>query len=125
MAYRGDLMACEVDFDEIKQHGAIPVKFFLNGSMVGQATMKQFAADKDALPYPYIGMQSKGTRVLVKVCDSKLNRSNDRPNYQKVYSLLYRRTKSLRSRGNLTDDIYMITDSKLYRIIISVTKKIF
>ena len=65
MAYRGDLMACEVDFDK-ETNESVPVKFFLNGRKVGSAIVKY--PNGKAQLFPFIGMGYKGIRVLVEVC---------------------------------------------------------
>ena len=65
MAYRGDLIACEVDFDGAT-NGTFPVVFSLNGREVARASMKRRAKDLD--PFPFIAMGYEGIRVLAKVC---------------------------------------------------------
>ena len=64
MAYRGDLMACEVDFDGAK-NGVIPIVFFKNSHVVGRTLMKYIAGRTEI--FPYIAMGYKGIRVLAKV----------------------------------------------------------
>lgn len=65
MAYRGDLMACEVDFDGAV-NGVIPIKFFKNSKKVACASMKYTAGRTDL--FPFIAMGYKGIRVLAQVC---------------------------------------------------------
>ena len=64
MAYRGDLMACEVDFDGAK-NGAIPIVFFKNSQVVERTSMKYIAGQTEL--FPYIAMGYKGIRVLAEV----------------------------------------------------------
>ena len=64
MAYRGDLMACEVDFDGAK-NGVIPIVFFKNSHVVGRTSMK-YTSGRTEL-FPYVAMGYKGIRVLAKV----------------------------------------------------------
>ena len=65
MAYRGDLISCEVDFDHAT-NGTFPVVFFLNGREVARASMKRKSGQSP--PFPFIAMGYKGIRVLTKVC---------------------------------------------------------
>ena len=64
MAYRGDVMACEVEFDEAK-YGTIPIVFFKNSQVVERSHMK-YTAGRTEL-FPYVAMGFKGIRVLAKV----------------------------------------------------------
>ena len=64
MAYRGDLIACEVDFKEVPD-GKISVLFSLNGEEVGRSSMEYNS--KQTL-YPIVSMGSTGIKVLAKVC---------------------------------------------------------
>lgn len=64
MAYRGDLIACEVDFDH-ETNKTFPVVFFLNGREVARASMKRKSGQSP--PFPFIAMGYEGIRVLVKV----------------------------------------------------------
>ena len=64
MAYRGDLMACEVDFYGAK-NGVIPIVFFKNSHVVGRTSMN-YTAGRTEL-FPYIAMGYQGIRVLAKV----------------------------------------------------------
>ena len=64
MAYRGDLIACEVDFDRATNE-TLPVLFFLNGREIARASIKRTAGRTNL--FPYIAMGYKGTRVLAKV----------------------------------------------------------
>ena len=65
MAYRGDLIACEVDFDGAT-NGTFPVVFLLNGREVARASMKRTRA-RHLDPFPFIAMGYEGIRVLAKV----------------------------------------------------------
>ena len=65
MAYRGDLIACEVDFDGASQD-TVPVMFFKNSTEIARASVK-FIPDRTKL-FPFIGMGYDGIRVLAKVC---------------------------------------------------------
>ena len=65
MAYRGDLIACEVDFDGATST-RFPVKFFLNGREIARALMRRRTGQ--ANPFPFIAMGYQGIRVLAKVC---------------------------------------------------------
>jgi len=64
MAYRGDLMACEVDFDGAK-NGVIPIVFFKNSHVVGRTSMEYISGRTEL--FPYVAMGYKGIRVLAKV----------------------------------------------------------
>ena len=64
MAYRGDLVSCEVDFDGAKQ-GRVPVVFSLNGREVARASI-QYTAGQTSL-FPYVAMGYEGIRVLANV----------------------------------------------------------
>ena len=64
MAYRGDLIACEVDFKEVPD-GKISVLFSLNGEEVGRSSVEYNS--KQTL-YPFVSMGSPGIKVLAKVC---------------------------------------------------------
>jgi len=65
MAYRGDLMACEVDFDGAK-NGVIPIVFFKNSHVVGRTSMEYISGRTEL--FPYVAMGYKGIRVLAKMC---------------------------------------------------------
>lgn len=67
MAYRGDLIACEVDFDS-QTNSFIPILFSLNGKEVARTRMK-YTAGQTKL-YPFISLGHEGIRVLAKVCQS-------------------------------------------------------
>ncbi len=64
MAYRGDVMACEVQFDEAK-NGTIPIVFFKNSQVVERAYMKYTAGQTEL--FPFVAMGYNGIRVLAKV----------------------------------------------------------
>ena len=64
MAYRGDLIACEVDFNGATNE-TLPVLFFLNGRKVADALMKRKTGETS--PFPFISMGYEGIRVLAQV----------------------------------------------------------
>ena len=64
MAYRGDLIACEVDFNGATNE-TLPVLFFLNGRKVAQALMKCKTGETNV--FPFISMGYEGIRVLAQV----------------------------------------------------------
>lgn len=64
MAYRGDLIACEVDFKGV-ENGRIPVLFFLNGREVAR-TLLEYTSGQKLIPFVALGF--KGITVLTKVC---------------------------------------------------------
>ena len=64
MASRGDLIACEVDFDGATDE-TLPVVFFLNGREIAHASMK--CTTGQARSFPYISMGIKGIQVLAQV----------------------------------------------------------
>lgn len=65
MAYRGDLMACEVDFEGAR-NDSVPVTFFKNNIEVARTSLR-FIPDRTKL-FPFIGMGYTGIRVLAKMC---------------------------------------------------------
>ena len=67
MAYRGDLIACEVDFKEVPD-GKISVLFSLNGEEVGRSSMKYTSGQT---LYPIVSMGFPGIKVLAKVCSKE------------------------------------------------------
>ena len=67
MAYRGDLIACEVDFDN-QSNSSTPILFSLNGKEVAR-TLMNYTAGRTKL-YPFISLGYEGIRVLAKVCQS-------------------------------------------------------
>ena len=66
MAHRGDLITCEVDFDN-QRNSSIPILFSLNGKEVAR-TLMEYTAGQTKL-YPFISLGYQGIRVLAKVCD--------------------------------------------------------
>ena len=64
MAYRGDLIACEVDFSGVR-NGKLPVVFFLNGREIARAWTKRIS--EEIKVFPFISMAYEGIRVLAKV----------------------------------------------------------
>ena len=65
MAYRGNLIVCLVDFNNIED-SRVPILFTLNGTLIHEAKMKYEEKPEKGL-YPFIGMYHKGIRVLAKV----------------------------------------------------------
>ncbi|XP_066021565.1 uncharacterized protein [Pocillopora verrucosa] len=64
MAYRGDLIACEVDFSEVSE-GNVSVLFFLNGRKVACSSVEYTEGNE---LYPFVSLGSKGITVLTKMC---------------------------------------------------------
>ena len=64
MAYRGDLIACEVDFKGVRKD-RVPVLFSLNGKEVGRSSVKYTSGQ---LLYPLVSLGFPGIKVLAKVC---------------------------------------------------------
>ena len=66
MAYRGDLIVCLVDIENIDQDtkSRVPISFTLNGTLIHEAEI--YIEGQDEL-YPLINMFHRGTRVLAKV----------------------------------------------------------
>ncbi|XP_022805037.1 short transient receptor potential channel 4-like isoform X2 [Stylophora pistillata] len=64
MAHRGDLIACEVDFEGVHD-GRIPVLFFLNGKEVARSSLKYTSGQK---LIPSVALAAKGITVLAKMC---------------------------------------------------------
>lgn len=75
MAYRGDLMACEVDFEGAR-NDSVPVTFFKNNIEVARTSLR-FIPDRTKL-FPFIGMGYTGIRVLAKMCP-RHNQQAQRP----------------------------------------------
>ncbi|PFX11542.1 hypothetical protein AWC38_SpisGene24681 [Stylophora pistillata] len=73
MAYRGDLIACEVDFKRV-QNGKIPVLFFLNGREVARSSLKYTSGQK---LIPFVSLGFKGITVLAKMCHRDGERDRD------------------------------------------------
>ncbi|KAL9984405.1 hypothetical protein ACROYT_G006693 [Oculina patagonica] len=65
MAYRGDLITCEVDFDDVK-NGSITIVFSLNGKEVARASMEYTTGQ--TILFPFISLGYEGIHVLVKMC---------------------------------------------------------
>ena len=65
MGYRGDLIACEVDFDDIR-NSTVPIVFSKNGKEVARASMA-YTTGRTNL-FPHISLGYEGIRVLAKVC---------------------------------------------------------
>ena len=69
MAYRGDLIGCEIKFSERDQNGAVPVIFTLNSRelVAKKRVLKIQTTGKNKDIYPFIGLGHKGIQVLAKV----------------------------------------------------------
>lgn len=65
MAHRGDLITCEVDFNNLKDN-SIPIVFSLNGKEVARTSM-DYTPGQTKL-FPFISLGYEGIRVLAKVC---------------------------------------------------------
>ena len=66
MAYRGDLIGCEVTFPKEK-NGTVLVRFTLNGCEIAEKSMKVQTTGKKEDIYPFITMGYEGIQVLAKV----------------------------------------------------------
>ncbi|RMX45042.1 hypothetical protein pdam_00011498 [Pocillopora damicornis] len=64
MAYRGDLIACEVDFKGVRKD-RVSVLFSLNGKEVGRSSVKYTSGQ---LLYPLVSLGFPGIKVLAKMC---------------------------------------------------------
>ena len=64
MAYRGDLIACEVDFSGVLV-GEVSVLFSLNGREVARSSLEYTEGNK---LFPFVSLGFKGITVLTKVC---------------------------------------------------------
>lgn len=65
MAYRGDLIVCLVEFNQIDGDSRVPIIFNLNGTEIYKTLMKYEEGKREL--YPFFGMCHKGIRVLAKV----------------------------------------------------------
>ena len=66
MAYRGDLIGCEVIFPQEK-NDTVLIRFTLNGCKVAEENMKLQTTGKKEDIYPFITMGNAGIQVLAKV----------------------------------------------------------
>ena len=64
MAYRGDLIACEVDFSGVLE-GKVSVLFSLNGRKVARSSVEYTEGNK---LFPFVSLGFEGITVLTKVC---------------------------------------------------------
>ncbi|CAH3162463.1 unnamed protein product [Pocillopora meandrina] len=64
MAYRGDLIACEVDFSGVLE-GKVSVLFSLNGREVVRSSVGYAEGNK---LFPFVSLGSEGITVLTKMC---------------------------------------------------------
>ena len=69
MAYRGDLIACEVDFRGVPE-GKVSVLFFLNGIKIARSSVEYTEGNK---LFPFVSLGFEGITVLTKVCSSLRN----------------------------------------------------
>ena len=69
MAYRGDLIACEVDFRGVPKE-KVSVLFFLNGIKIARSSVKYTEGNK---LFPFVSLGFEGITVLTKVCSSLCN----------------------------------------------------
>ena len=67
MAYRGDLIACEVDFSGVPE-GKVSVLFSLNGRKVARSSVEYTEGNK---LFPFVSLGFEGTTVLTKVCSKE------------------------------------------------------
>ena len=67
MAYRGDLIACEVDFSGVLE-GKVSVLFSLNGREVVRSSVEYTEGNK---LFPFVSLGSEGITVLTKVCSKE------------------------------------------------------
>ena len=68
MAHRGDMISCTVMF-EMEQNGKVPIVFTLNGRQITHEKIHYDNFHRDIPLYPYIGMGTKGIRVLARVSE--------------------------------------------------------
>ena len=86
MAYRGDLIACEVDFRGVPE-GKVSVLFFLNGIEIARSSVEYTEGNK---LFPFVSLGFEGITVLTKVCSNLCNFNvcehlqTIRPFYQKA-----------------------------------------
>ena len=74
MAYRGDMIACEVDFRE-EREGKIPVLFSLNDRKVARCLVEYTSGQK---LFPFVSLGFEGITVLTKVCSKRWVREGER-----------------------------------------------
>ena len=67
MAYRGDLIACEVYFSEVPERN-VSVLFFLNGREVARSSVELTVGNE---LFPFVSLGSEGITVLTKVCSKE------------------------------------------------------
>ena len=67
MAYRGDLIACEVDFSGVPE-GKVSVLFSLNGRKVARSSVEYTEGNK---LFPFVSLGFEGITVLTKVCSKE------------------------------------------------------
>ena len=73
MAYRGDLIACEVDFSG-NLEGKVTVLFSLNGREVARSSLEYTEGNE---LFPFVSLGSEGITVLTKVCSKEGGGSGD------------------------------------------------
>ncbi|XP_066021550.1 uncharacterized protein [Pocillopora verrucosa] len=64
MAYRGDLIACEVDFSGVPE-GKVSVLFSLNGRKIARSSVEYTEGNK---LFPFVSLGFEGITVLTKMC---------------------------------------------------------
>ena len=74
MAYRGDLIACEVDFRGVPE-GKVSVLFFLNGIKIARSSVEYTEGNE---LFPFVSLGSEGITVLTKVCSKEGGGSGER-----------------------------------------------
>jgi hypothetical protein len=67
MAYRGDLIGCEILYDK-QDNGQLPVCFTLNGRVIGEATLKADVNYSTGHFYPFVGIGCDRISLLFRVC---------------------------------------------------------
>ncbi|CAH3122218.1 unnamed protein product [Pocillopora meandrina] len=67
MAYRGDLIACEIDFSGVPE-GKVSVLFSLNGREVARSSVEYTEGNK---LFPFVSLGFEGITVLTKVCSKE------------------------------------------------------
>jgi hypothetical protein len=66
MAYRGDLIGCEILYDK-QDNDQLPVSFTVNGSVIGEATLEAEDYSMGHF-YPFVGIGCDRISLLFRVC---------------------------------------------------------
>ena len=69
MAYRGDIIRCQVNFEKM-ENDTVPVVFTLNGKIFAEVPIEYGKGKRDL--FPFIRMGHEGIRVLAKVSEELL-----------------------------------------------------